>query len=49
MLSEAHVWGVREDWGKKAGAWGKGSAIFAEGDGANDTASHPRRSGAASL
>lgn len=28
VLSEAHVWGVREDWGKKAGAWGKGSAIF---------------------
>lgn len=29
VLSEAHVWGVREDWGKRAGAWGKGSAIFA--------------------
>ncbi|KAH8119309.1 AFG1-like ATPase-domain-containing protein, partial [Phellopilus nigrolimitatus] len=23
-LSEGHVWGVREDWGKKAGKWGRG-------------------------
>ncbi|CBQ71768.1 related to ATPase family protein [Sporisorium reilianum SRZ2] len=30
VLSEAHVWGVREDWGKKAGAWGKGSSVFAD-------------------
>lgn len=30
VLSEAHVWGVREDWGKKAGAWGKGSSIFSQ-------------------
>nr|CDI52426.1 related to ATPase family protein [Melanopsichium pennsylvanicum 4] len=53
VLSESHVWGVREDWGKKAGAWGKGSAIFArdpasasvEEDESSDSASstHPRR------
>ena len=30
VLSEAHVWGVREDWGKRAGDWGKGSAIFTQ-------------------
>lgn len=24
VLSSAHVWGVREDWGPKAGKWGKG-------------------------
>lgn len=30
VLAEAHVWGVREDWGKKAGAWGRGSAVFAD-------------------
>jgi predicted ATPase len=24
VLSPAHVWGVREDWGPKAGKWGKG-------------------------
>ncbi|TKY86708.1 hypothetical protein EX895_004348 [Sporisorium graminicola] len=30
VLSEAHVWGVREDWGKKAGVWGKGSSVFAD-------------------
>jgi len=28
VLKEDHVWGVREDWGKKAGAWGKGASIF---------------------
>lgn len=24
VLSPSHVWGVREDWGPKAGKWGKG-------------------------
>ncbi|UZJ52418.1 hypothetical protein CBS101457_001738 [Exobasidium rhododendri] len=24
VLSEAHIWGVREDWGPKAGRWGRG-------------------------
>ncbi|GAC96430.1 potential mitochondrial ATPase [Pseudozyma hubeiensis SY62] len=42
VLSEAHIWGVREDWGKKAGAWGKGSAIFAQDEPAEG--SHPARS-----
>jgi protein AFG1 len=23
-ISEDHMWGVREDWGKKAGEWGQG-------------------------
>ncbi|BGP21193.1 hypothetical protein JCM10295v2_000064 [Rhodotorula toruloides] len=31
VLSEAHVWGVREDWGKKAGRWGKGARAYEEG------------------
>ena len=30
VISEAHIWGVREDWGKKAGAWGKGASAFEE-------------------
>lgn len=30
VLSEAHVWGVREDWGKKAGRWGKGARAYEE-------------------
>jgi peroxisome-assembly ATPase len=24
VISESHVWGVREEWGPKAGEWGKG-------------------------
>lgn len=24
-LREHHVWGVREDWGERAGEWGRGS------------------------
>lgn len=23
-ISEDHMWGVRDDWGKKAGDWGQG-------------------------
>jgi protein AFG1 len=30
-LREHHVWGVREDWGKKAGAWGQGAKVHEEG------------------
>ncbi|BGP28335.1 hypothetical protein JCM10296v2_000067 [Rhodotorula toruloides] len=30
VLSEAHVWGVREDWGKKAGRWGRGARAYEE-------------------
>ncbi|KAI0798473.1 AFG1-like ATPase-domain-containing protein [Irpex lacteus] len=26
QLREEHIWGVREDWGKQAGAWGRGAA-----------------------
>jgi protein AFG1 len=25
VISESHVWGVREEWGPKAGEWGKGA------------------------
>lgn len=33
VIDEKHVWGVREDWGKKAGEWGKGAkAKKAKGD-----------------
>ncbi|KAJ1038274.1 hypothetical protein NDA11_001272 [Ustilago hordei] len=42
VLSEAHVWGVREDWGKKAGAWGKGSAIFSEPECSSSSTCSPR-------
>ncbi|GAA5999954.1 uncharacterized protein JCM10292_003554 [Rhodotorula paludigena] len=28
VLREEHVWGVREDWGKKAGKWGKGAKAY---------------------
>ncbi|CDR88669.1 related to ATPase family protein [Sporisorium scitamineum] len=42
VLSEAHIWGVREDWGKKAGTWGKGSSIFAAADSTTHS-THPRR------
>ncbi|EJF65444.1 hypothetical protein DICSQDRAFT_79616 [Dichomitus squalens LYAD-421 SS1] len=26
-LSADHIWGVREDWGKRAGDWGRGAAL----------------------
>ena len=29
-LKEDHIWGVREDWGERAGTWGKGAAVFQE-------------------
>ncbi|KAK4049621.1 hypothetical protein OIO90_005380 [Microbotryomycetes sp. JL221] len=28
VLKNNHIWGVREDWGKAAGAWGKGAAVY---------------------
>lgn len=28
VLREEHVWGVREDWGKKAGKWGQGAKAY---------------------
>ncbi|KAI5481477.1 hypothetical protein MNV49_004234 [Pseudohyphozyma bogoriensis] len=30
-LKEEHVWGVREDWGKKSGEWGKGASVYEKG------------------
>ncbi|KZT10789.1 uncharacterized protein LAESUDRAFT_643661 [Laetiporus sulphureus 93-53] len=27
-LSEVHVWGVREDWGERAKAWGRGARAY---------------------
>lgn len=26
-LKEDHIWGVREDWGPKAGTWGRGAKV----------------------
>ncbi|GAA5960320.1 hypothetical protein JCM21900_006528 [Sporobolomyces salmonicolor] len=31
VLREEHVWGVREDWGKRAGRWGQGAAVYEKG------------------
>ncbi|GAA6063760.1 hypothetical protein JCM10212_002712 [Sporobolomyces blumeae] len=31
-IKEDHVWGVREDWGKKAGRWGQGAAAYEKGE-----------------
>ncbi|CEQ38630.1 SPOSA6832_00097 [Sporobolomyces salmonicolor] len=31
VLREEHVWGVREDWGKRAGRWGQGAAAYEKG------------------
>lgn len=30
-LKSDHVWGVREDWGKSAGPWGKGASVYEGG------------------
>ncbi len=30
QLREEHIWGVREDWGKQAGAWGRGAAAHSD-------------------
>lgn len=30
VLKSDHVWGVREDWGKGAGKWGKGASAYEE-------------------
>jgi peroxisome-assembly ATPase len=27
-ISQDHVWGVRDDWGKGAGTWGSGAQTF---------------------
>ncbi|KAL0572696.1 hypothetical protein V5O48_009270 [Marasmius crinis-equi] len=31
-LRDYHVWGVREDWGKRAGRWGKGAKVYEKPD-----------------
>jgi protein AFG1 len=31
-LSNNHIWGVREDWGPRAGKWGKGAGAYDEKD-----------------
>lgn len=31
-LKDVHVWGVAENWGPKAGAWGKGASAFEQGE-----------------
>lgn len=28
IIKEEHVWGVAEEWGEKAGNWGKGSKAY---------------------
>lgn len=28
ILREEHIWGVRDDWGKKAGRWGQGARAY---------------------
>ncbi|KAG7098402.1 hypothetical protein E1B28_000361 [Marasmius oreades] len=30
ILYDHHVWGVRDDWGKRAGKWGKGAKAYEE-------------------
>lgn len=30
-LNEAHVWGVREDWGERAQDWGRGAKVYEKG------------------
>ncbi|KAI0684734.1 hypothetical protein BC835DRAFT_1310420 [Cytidiella melzeri] len=29
-LREEHIWGVREDWGRRSGTWGRGTAMRTE-------------------
>lgn len=42
VLSEAHVWGVRDDWGPKAGRWGRGVRDL-EDEGRGDGHESPRQ------
>ncbi|ORY34742.1 AFG1-like ATPase-domain-containing protein [Naematelia encephala] len=37
VISEHHVWGVTEEWGDKAGKWGKGAKAFGRGQGQGST------------
>lgn len=37
VIQEQHVWGVVEEWGPKAGRWGKGAKAYdGEDDASND-------------
>ena len=31
FLKPDHVWGVRDDWGDRAGEWGRGASVFDDG------------------
>lgn len=33
VLNPGHVWGVREDWGARAGPWGRGARVFERREG----------------
>lgn len=35
-LKEDHIWGVRDDWGPKAGAWGRGTKVHQKDRGSED-------------
>lgn len=35
-LKEDHIWGVREDWGPKAGTWGRGAKVHRKRPEGND-------------
>ena len=28
VLAKEHIWGVRDDWGTRAGAWGQGAKVY---------------------
>ncbi|KAH9892647.1 AFG1-like ATPase-domain-containing protein, partial [Cubamyces lactineus] len=39
-LSADHIWGVREDWGPRAQAWGRGASVYSTRDPPPDADSH---------
>lgn len=43
VLSEAHIWGVREDWGPRAGKWGQGVRGLRQADENQDVESPRER------
>lgn len=36
QIREQHVWGVADEWGKKAGKWGEGAKAFRNGTGSGE-------------
>lgn len=42
-LREEHVWGVREDWGDHAGAWGRGTTLHEQQGSLKSTVGRPER------